>query len=209
MNTPTKNTDLQQSERLKKQLDFIIEVDKLKHILRRTLLTDASRRENDAEHSWHLALAAIILEEYACEKINMEKVLKMVIVHDLVEIYAGDTFAFDVQAHADKENRELLAADTLFSQLPSDMGSQIRALWEEFDAMQSADALFAASLDRLQPFLHNTLTGGHTWIAASATVQQVLDRMEPVKRGLPALWPWVAEYIEIGIQEGWIIGDCR
>jgi len=204
LDTPIKNTKDDQTERLQKQLDFIAEVDKLKLILRRTLLVDGTRRENDAEHSWHLALAAIILQEYACESVNMERVLKMTIVHDLVEIYAGDTFAFDTEANKDKDERERLAADKLFSQLPTDLGTDIRNLWEEFDAMNTADSRFAASLDRLQPFLHNTLTGGHTWIKACASEQQVFTRMAPVKTGIPTLWPWVLQHIEQGIKEGWI-----
>ncbi len=192
------------NNRLQTQLDFIIEVDKLKNILRRTILVDGSRRENDAEHSWHLAMAAIILQEYAAEAINMERVLKMVIIHDLVEIYAGDTFAFDVEANKNKEAREKEAADTLFSQLPSEQATELRALWEEFDRMDTADSRFAASLDRLQPFIHNTKTGGHTWIKGSATKTQVFDRMEPVRVGTPAIWPWVLEQIENGLEQGWL-----
>lgn len=191
--------------KLEQQLEFIAEVDKLKHILRRTLLIDGSRRENDAEHSWHLAMCAIVLEEYAVEKIDLGRILKMVTVHDLVEIYAGDTFAFDIEANKEKEKREQIAADKLFSQLPQEQADDLRALWEEFDAMNTADSRFAASLDRIQPFLHNTKTGGHTWIKGSATEAQVLERMDPVKTGTPALWPWVLENIAIGLSEGWIV----
>ncbi len=193
------------NNRLETQLNFIIEVDKLKHVMRRTILIDESRRENDAEHSWHLAMAAIILQEYAIEAINMERVLKMVIIHDLVEIYAGDTFAFDVEANKDKEKREMEAAETLFMQLPSEQASELRLLWEEFDRMDSADSRFAASLDRLQPFMHNTRTGGHTWIKGSATKNQVLERMEPVRIGTPQIWQWVLENIENGLKQGWIL----
>lgn len=191
--------------KLQQQFEFIAEVDKLKHILRRTLLVDGSRRENDAEHSWHLSMCAIILEEYAAEKIDLGRVLKMVTVHDLVEIYAGDTFAFDVEANKGKEEREQIAADKLFSQLPQNQGAELRILWEEFDAMNTSDSRFAASLDRIQPFLHNTKTGGHTWIKGNATEKQVLERMEPVRTGTPSLWPWVLKNIEIGLTEGWIV----
>ncbi len=191
-------------KRLKSQIDFIIEVDKLKHIMRRTLLINESRRENDAEHSWHLALAAIVLQEYAVTSVNMERVLKMVIVHDLIEIYAGDTFAFDIEANKDKEKKEKDAADKLFSQLPTEQGNEIRYLWEEFDCMNTDDSRFAASLDRIQPFIHNTKTGGHTWIKGSASKKQVLERMNPVRSALPAIWPWVLEQIENGITQGWI-----
>ncbi len=192
------------NNKLQTQLDFIIEVDKLKHIMRRTILVDESRRENDAEHSWHLALAAIVLQEYAATPVNMERVLKMVIVHDLVEIYAGDTFAYDIEANKEKEKRENEAADKIFAQLPIVQGQELRALWEEFDRMDTDDSRFAASLDRLQPFIHNTKTGGHTWIKGSATREQVLERMDPVKDGTPELWPWVLEQIENGVEMGWI-----
>ena len=193
------------AERLQQQLDFIVEVDKLKHIFRRTILIDASRRENDAEHSWHLSMCAILLQEYAVEKIDLCRVLKMVTIHDLIEIYAGDTFAFDIEANKDKAKREELAADKLFSQLPEDQAKEIRSLWEEFDAMNTPDSRYAASLDRIQPFIHNTKTGGHTWIKGCATEAQVLERTAPIKTGTPALWPWILENIEIGVKEGWIV----
>lgn len=190
--------------RLARQLTFIAEVDKMKHILRRTLLTDGSRRENDAEHSWHLALMAVVLEEYAAEPVRMARVLKMVVVHDLIEIYAGDTFAFDTAGNTDKAEREAAAADTLFALLPPDQARDIRFLWEEFDRMDTADSRFAASLDRLQPFMHNTLTDGHTWKLGSVSAAQVYERMAPVKTGTPALWPWVERQISGGIKNGWI-----
>lgn len=196
---PNKNIN-----QLKSQLDFIVEVDKMKHIYRQTLLIDGSRRENDAEHSWHIALAAMILKEYADFPINMEHVLQMLIVHDLVEIYAGDTFAFDVEANKKKYEREQLAADKLFSRLPNAQGVQIRALWEEFDAMQTFDSIFAASLDRLQPFLHNIHTNGHTWKKAVITKKAVINRMLPIQTGMPLLWEWVLAEIEKAIQLGWI-----
>lgn len=148
------------SGRLERQLRFLTEIDKAKLILRRTLLTDGSRRENDAEHSWHLAVMAAVLQEHAREPFSMERVLKMTLIHDLVEIYAGDTFAFDTAANAGKEDRETAAADRLFALLPPDQGQELRALWEEFDAMETADARYAAALDRLQPFLHNLCTQG-------------------------------------------------
>ena len=150
-------------ERLKKQIDFIVEIDKLKHILRRTVLIDKSRRENDAEHSWHLAVMAILLKEYAAEDVDLEKVMKMVLVHDLVEIDAGDTFCYDAKANLDKRDRELCAADRLFAILPEDQAKELRRLWEEFEECTTPEARFAASLDRLQPFIHNVHTDGHTW----------------------------------------------
>lgn len=192
------------NERLDKQLKFTAEIDKMTHILRRTLLVDGSRRENDAEHSWHLAVMAQLFAEYAIKKPDVSRAVKMVVVHDLIEIYAGDTFAFDKAANVGKEERETEAADKLFAQLPDDQGHEIRSLWEEFDAMESADSLFANCMDRIQPFLHNTLTGGHTWIAGSASIEDVHTRMRVVRENMPALWPWIETNIKRGLTLGWI-----
>lgn len=191
-------------KKLQQQMIFIAEVDKLKNIFRRTILTDSSRRENDAEHSWHLALMAIVLEEYAAEPVNLGRVLAMVTVHDLIEIYAGDTFAFDAAANQDKAQREEAAAEKLFGMLDQEQGNKFRQLWEEFDAMNTADSRFAASLDRIQPFMHNVLTEGHTWKLGSVTKEQVYRRMAPVKTGTPALWPWLESQVASAIEKGWI-----
>lgn len=194
-------------KRLAQQMQFIAEIDKLKQVLRMTLLTDGSRRENDAEHSWHLAVMAVVLHEYAVEPVDLQRVLKMAVIHDLIEIYAGDTFAFDTQGNEDKAAREAAAADKLFSLLPAEQGAELRALWEEFDRMDSADSLFAASLDRLQPFMHNVLTGGHTWKLGQVCAAQVYARMEPIRRGIPDVWPWVDSQIKACIAQGLIAAD--
>ena len=194
-------------KRLAQQMQFIAEIDKLKQVLRMTLLTDGSRRENDAEHSWHLAAMAVVLHEYAVEPVDLQRVLKMAVIHDLIEIYAGDTFAFDTQGNEDKAAREAVAADKLFSLLPAEQGAELRALWEEFDRMDSADSLFAASLDRLQPFMHNVLTGGHTWKLGQVCAAQVYARMEPIRRGIPDVWPWVDSQIKACIAQGLIAAD--
>lgn len=191
-------------KKLQQQMVFIAEVDKLKNIFRRTILTDSSRRENDAEHSWHLALMAIVLEEYAAEPVNLGRVLAMVTVHDLIEIYAGDTFAFDAAANQDKAQREEAAAEKLFGMLDKEQAQELRQLWEEFDAMNTADSRFAASLDRIQPFMHNVLTEGHTWKLGTVTKEQVYRRMAPVKTGTPALWPWLESQVAAAIEKGWI-----
>ena len=193
-----------EDERLARQLRFIAEIDELKRVLRHTLLLDGSRRENDAEHSWHIAVMAIILQEYAGEPFNMERVLKMALLHDLVEVYAGDTFAFDAAANVGKEEREAAAADRLFGLLPEEQGAEMRALWEEFDAMESAGAKYAAALDRLQPFIHNLCTEGHTWVEGEATLSQVMKRSKPVMDALPALKTWMEARIEAAIAKGWI-----
>lgn len=192
-------------DKLKKLLSFIVEVDKIKNIMRRTLLVDGSRRENDAEHSWHLAIMAMLLTEYADDKnFNLDKVLKMVIVHDLVEIYAGDTFAFDVKGNLEKEDKEKQAADKLFGQLPSNQGKQLRKLWEDFDEAKTPEARYAAALDRLQPFIHNLCTEGHTWVQGKVTKEQVYKRSGLAMEVLPALKPWMEEQINEAIKKGWI-----
>lgn len=192
-------------DNLQKILSFIVEVDKIKNIMRRTLLVDGSRRENDAEHSWHLAIMAMLLTEYADDKnFTLDKVLKMVIVHDLVEIYAGDTFAFDVKGNLEKEDKEKQAADKLFGQLPSNQGKQLRKLWEEFDEAKTPEARYAAALDRLQPFIHNLCTEGHTWVQAKVNKEQVYKRSGLAMEVLPALKPWMEEQINEAIKKGWI-----
>ena len=192
-------------DNLQKILSFIVEVDKIKNIMRRTLLIDGSRRENDAEHSWHLAIMAMLLTEYADDKnFTLDKVLKMVIVHDLVEIYAGDTFAFDVKGNLEKEDKEKQAADKLFGQLPSNQGKQLRKLWEEFDEAKTPEARYAAALDRLQPFIHNLCTEGHTWVLGKVTKEQVYKRSGLAMEVLPALKSWMEEQINEAIKKGWI-----
>ena len=151
-------------ERINSLLKWTAEIDKMTHVNRRTVLIDGSRRENDAEHSWHIAVMAILFKDYAIENVDIGRAVKMCVVHDLIEIYAGDTFAFDPKANEDKAIREEKAADKLYSQLPSDLGKEIRDLWEEFDCMNTPDSKYAACMDRLQPFLHNTLTNGFTWV---------------------------------------------
>ena len=192
------------NDRLDKQLRFTAEIDKMTAILRRTLLVDKSRRENDAEHSWHIAVMALVFEEYATEKPDIGRAVQMCVVHDLVEIYAGDTFAYDVAGNADKAERESAAADKLFAQLPDEQGRYIRDLWEEFDRMETADARYAACLDRIQPFLHNTLTDGHSWVQSSTDRASIEKRMEPVRLYMPKVYEWISANIDNGVHKGWI-----
>ena len=184
------------SDRLNRQLAFLVEADKLKGILRRTSLMDGSRRENSAEHSWHLVLAAVVLREQAPAGLDQVRVLEMVAVHDLVEIDAGDTFAYDAVELVTKAARERAAADRVFGLLPADQAGRLRALWEEFEAEETVEARFANALDRLQPFLQNVNAGGGTWRHAGVTKAKVLERMSPIRRELPALWPMVNDVIE-------------
>lgn len=189
-------------ERFEKQLDFLILIDKMKNIERQTLIADGSRRETDAEHSWHIAVMALLLKEYAAETIDTDRVVRMLLVHDLVEVYAGDTFCYDVQGNLDKQKREQEAADRLFSMLPDDQRDEIRGLFEEFDRMDTPDSRFAAALDRLQPIINNHLTNGHTWRKGHVKSIQVYERMAPVKQATPALWPLVERIVAHGIEIG-------
>lgn len=190
--------------RLDQQLKFSAEIDKMTSIIRRTSLVDRSRRENDAEHSWHIATMALLFEEYATEPVDVSRVVKMCVVHDLIEIYAGDTFAYDEKGNEDKAERENQAADKLFSQLPAEQGNMIRALWEEFDAMETADAKYAACMDRLQPFLHNTLTEGYTWIESGTKRASVEKRMAVIKEFMPEVYKWVSDNMDRAVESGWL-----
>ena len=181
--------------RLDQQLKFSAEIDKMTQVYRRTLLISGVRQENDAEHSWHVAVMALLFKEYCIEEPNVERAIKMLVVHDLIEIYAGDTFAYDVKGNQDKAEREALAADKLYSQLPEEQGAELRALWEEFDAMETVDAKYAACMDRLQPLLHNTLTEGHTWRDGGAVRPQVEERSAIIKEFMPEVYNWIKKNI--------------
>ncbi len=191
-------------KRLDSQFLFTAEIDKMTSVLRRTLLLDKSRRENDAEHSWHIAVMAMLFSEYAAAPVDIGRVVQMCVVHDLVEIYAGDTFAYDAAGNVDKEEREKAAADKLFAMLPEQQGRMIRSLWEEFDAMETADAKYAACMDRLQPFFHNTLTDGHTWVEGGTNRAAVEKRMAVIKEVMPKVYEWVEGNIDHAIAEGWL-----
>ncbi|WP_068816411.1 HD domain-containing protein [Phormidesmis priestleyi] len=193
--------------RLHQQLQFIVEIDKLKHVLRQTLLIDKSRRENDAEHSWHLAMMAMLLSEYAETEVNLVRVLKMVLIHDLVEIDAGDTFCYDEQAIQTQADREKAAADRIFGLLPADQTSQLRSLWEEFEAKHSADARFATALDRLQPILHNYHTQGGTWKKAGVTIAKVRQRIAPIALGSPRLGEFAEALIQDALRQGFLANE--
>ena len=183
-------------ERLADQISFLVEADKLKTIARRTPLSDASRFENSAEHSWHLALAAIVLREYAPADLDLLRVLELVTIHDLVEIDAGDTFAYDVGGQETKAAREHAAADRIFGLLPADGTAYVRRLWEEFEEQETTESRFANALDRLQALLLNSRTSGGSWRAHDVTRAQVLRRMAPVERALPDVRPFVVGVIE-------------
>jgi len=192
---------------LDRRIRFALEADRLKSVLRRTRLVDGSRHENTAEHSWHLALLAMLLADTAAADVDQSRVLRMLLVHDLIEVDAGDTFAFDVGGYLDKAERERAAAARLFGILPGAQGDELRALWEEFEAEESADARFAVALDRFQPLLLNFYGGGGSWREHGITRAQVLRRMAPIEHGAPALWPMVLRVIDRACTEGWISPD--
>jgi putative hydrolase of HD superfamily len=195
------------TENLQNQLKFLAIADDMKQIFRQTTLIDGSRYENDAEHSWHFALMAMTLFEHcALEGVNIDRVIKMAIVHDLVEIYAGDTPAQDISANVGKAEREREAADRLFALLPDEQAHEYRYLWEEFDAMETSDAIYASAVDRFQSFFLIHLSGtGSAWLKFNATAERVRTRMLPIKTAIPSLWQWVENAIEENVAKGFII----
>ena len=194
------------SLRLDQLLKFSVTIGKMTSVLRRNLLIDRSRRENDAEHSWHISVMALIFAEFAVEKVDPLHAVEMLLVHDLVEIYAGDTFAYDVEGYKNKAEREKKAADKLFSTLPPEQENHIRSLWTEFESRSTPDARYADCLDKLQPFLHNTMTEGHTWRAEDIrTVRaQVEQRMSALGSFMPEVHKWVVKNIENAVSRGWL-----
>lgn len=190
------------NEKIKKQIEFVLVIDEMKNVLRRNLVVDGSRRENDAEHSWHLAMLAMILEEYSAEKVDIERVLKITLVHDLVEVYAGDTFAYDAKGNEDKLDREIEAATKLFGMLDPVQGVEIRALWDEFEAKETAESRYANAVDRLQPLLLNYMTNGHTWKLGDVHAPQIYKRMDIIRTATPELWHIVEGIINTSIEIG-------
>ncbi|MDE6357851.1 MAG: HD domain-containing protein [Eubacteriales bacterium] len=193
-------------DKLKKQMEFLIEIDKLKNIFRRSFISDKSRRENDAEHSWHMAMYAIILEEYAPKGIDILKVIKMALVHDLIEIYAGDTFLFDEEMIKSKQKREKEAAEKIYSMLPDEQCMEIKALWEEFEEKQSNEAIFCATLDGIQPIMLNYLTEGGTWKEYNIKKDMVLKKGYLVfEKSHPIIKEFMLNILEESVQKGYLL----
>ncbi|ANA82341.1 HD domain-containing protein [Paenibacillus glucanolyticus] len=189
-------------ENLENQINFLIEIDKLKNIERKTKIISGSRLENDAEHSWHLAMMAIILHKQANHEIDLFKVIKMLLVHDLVEIDAGDTFAYDTKGQVAKYDREILAAKRLFGLLPEEQGNELMELWIEFENKETNEAKFASSLDRLQPLIHNYLNQGDTWRKYKITSEQVINRNSEISKGSESLWEYAKQIINKSVDQG-------
>ncbi|HUP23281.1 MAG TPA: HD domain-containing protein [Thermoanaerobaculia bacterium] len=192
------------AERLARQLDFVIEIDRLKTVLRRTDISDGSRLENSAEHSWHISVMALLLAEYAGESLDITRVLEMLLVHDIVEVDAGDTFCYDAAANHDREEREQRAAERLFGLLPSDQAERFRARWDEFEARATPEARFAAALDRLEPVLLNYVTAGGSWRRHAVDEAQVRIRNRPIGDGAAELWDIASRLIADAADRGWL-----
>lgn len=191
------------ADRLAAQIRFIIEVDKLKEVYRQTLVTQSRRSENSAEHSWHFALMIITLAEHSNHQpLDVLRILKMVLIHDIVEIDAGDTFAYDTKNMADQHERESRAADRIFGLLPSDQAVEFRALWDEFEAQETPEAKFAAACDRFHPMLLNCLTDGHAWQKHGVTQDRVLARNAHIEKGSSELWAYAVRMINEAVSKG-------
>ena len=189
-------------ERLKKQMEFIIEVDKLKDIIRQTNLTNGERKENDAEHSWHLALMAVFLSEYAKEPVDVLQVIKMVLIHDLVEIDAGDTYLYDEAGNGTKAARVQKAAERIFNILPGDQAEELFQLWQEFEDRKTPESKFANTLDRIQPVLLNDATEGRAWREHDVCIDQIMSKNEYTSQGSDVLWAYIQEVFEKNIENG-------
>lgn len=189
-------------ERLKKQMEFIIEVDKLKDIIRQTNLTNGERKENDAEHSWHLALMAVFLSEYSKEPVDVLQVIKMVLIHDLVEIDAGDTYLYDEAGNGTKAAREQKAAERIFNILPQDQAEELFGLWREFEDRKTPESKFANTLDRIQPVLLNDATEGRAWREHDVCIDQIMSKNEYTSQGSDVLWAYIQEVFEKNMKNG-------
>ena len=190
--------------RFEQQIQFILEMDKLKSVFRRSYISGTDRNENDAEHSWHLAIMAIVLSEYANADINILRVLKMVLIHDIVEIDAGDTFCYDEKGAIDKSEREKAAADRLFSLLPKEQEKEFTDTWEEFEEGLTSEALFAKSLDRLMPLLHNYYSEGKAWKEHGIRQDQVLDKNRSIADGSKELWEFARSIIDKAVEKKYL-----
>ncbi|MGN0361306.1 MAG: HD domain-containing protein [Bilifractor sp.] len=189
-------------ERFQKQLDFILEIDKEKNILRQTHLTGHGRREDDADHAWHLAVMAWILKEYANQEIDLVKTILMVLIHDLVEIDAGDTYAYDTEGKKTEKERETRAAARIFGLLPEDQGRGLRSLWEEFDAYQTPESRFAHVMDNFQPVLLNHSNGGSDWKEHGVRLEQVMGRNAKTGTGSEKIWSYMQEILQENVRKG-------
>ncbi len=191
-------------DKLRQDMEFIVELDKLKTVLRRTSLIGVDQREDDAQHSWHISVMAMVLEEYADREIDVNKVIQMLLIHDIVEIYAGDTFAYDKEGYKDKEEREKKAAREIYGLLSANKGERFIELWEEFEYFKSDEAYFAAAMDRLQPILNNINDQGGTWAKYDVSRADVLERLRPIEDISRSLYDYALGIVEEGVEQGYL-----
>lgn len=191
-----------QTDKLLKQISFIKEIDKLKYIQRKTKLFNSDRRENDAEHSWHLAMMTIVLAEHSDQPIDVLKVLKMVLIHDIVEIDAGDTFIYDSTKNHINTDEELIAAKRIFGLLPTEQEEEFITIWKEFEEGITDDAKFAKSMDRFEPLLQNTSNNGGTWKEFNVPYQKVYDKKKVIKHGSTKIWNYAENLINESVDKG-------
>ncbi len=197
-------------DRLQKQIAFCLEIDKEKEIERQTYLADSSRKENDAEHAWHMAVMALILSEHSEKDIDLLKTISLLLVHDLVEVYAGDTFAYDPKALESQKEREEAAAERLFNILPKDQAVKMRALWDEFEDWQTKEACFAHSLDNFQPMMLNNASGGRAWREHGVLLSRILKRNKRTCEGSEALWEHALNnFVKPNLEKKNIVKDCE
>ena len=197
-----------ENNRLNQQFSFCLEADKEKFIGRQTYLSDGIRKENDAEHAWHMAVMALVLGEYSNDKIDLLKTISMILIHDIVEIDAGDTYAYDEQRKKSQKSREIAAADRIFALLPEDQQKKFRLLWEEFEAAETPEARFARAMDNVQPIMLNNATKGKSWEERNVLLSQVLKRNQITPEGSQTLWNYISEnFINPNVESGKIIND--
>lgn len=189
-------------DRFEQQIAFILEMDKMKSIQRQTYIANGSRKENDAEHSWHLGLMAFILEEYANEQVDVLRTMKMVMLHDVIEIDAGDTYAYDLTGNETKNVREVAAANRIFHLLPDDQAIEYRALWDEFEAMETMESKFANTLDKVQPVLLNNASGAKSWQEHEVKKSQIMGRNARTPEGSEQIWKYIKSIIDENIKSG-------
>ena len=193
---------MQTDDHLLKQVSFIKEIDKLKYIQRKTKLFNSNRHENDAEHSWHLAMMAIVLAEHSNKSIDILKVLKMVLIHDIVEIDAGDTFLYDSLKNHSNTDEELIAAKRIFGLLPKEQAEEFIAIWNEFEEGVTDEAKFAKSMDRFEPLLQNASNNGGTWTEFNVPYQKVYDKKKAIKNGSESIWKYAENLINESVEKG-------